>query len=546
VVRVRSRAALAATVLHLALCAGCSNKEVQHEAAHDGRVLRGRQAALELGLALGASGEGVRELQSYLATYGYLANSALSALYPKWAPTTGADEPGTFGKRTETALLALQRRAGLPQTGRLDTQSIDLFARARCGVPEGASEYDRGGAYSLEGSTWSKTSLTWRVVNAPAALSSEVVTSALAIAFTTWQAETNIEFSQATTQADLEVRFAPLDGPGKSFGAAGFPAAGGDIVLDEAEAWTAGGGQATGLDLVAVALHEIGHALGLAHSSRAETVMYPYAGPSRRVLHASDRAAVSALYDTWQPQVPDRVMDIAVGPDDEPWIVYQEGSAGVVYRWSGSEWRDLPGIDGLRIAVAPDGTAWVCDRAGAVFTHSANASEPWVAVAGAGCATDVGVGMDGSVWVVGCPPRQGTVLKWVPPTWHAASGTITAARVSVTPDGVPWIVTDSGAIYRRSTREPAAGEWLNIPGAANDIGIGPDGVPWAVGLMPSSGGFKIYVWNEDASSTLAAPSGQWFPVAGGGINIAGGRAGPRATNAMGALFRQSSERAFFQ
>lgn len=49
-------------------------------------------------------------------------------------------------------------------------------------------------------------------------------------------------------------------------------------------------------DLFTVALHEIGHALGLGHSAVVGSVMEPFYGGARRSLHADDIAGIRAIY----------------------------------------------------------------------------------------------------------------------------------------------------------------------------------------------------------------------------------------------------------
>ena len=69
----------------------------------------------------------------------------------------------------------------------------------------------------------------------------------------------------------------------------------GDVHFDDANLWSDGGTGGT-IDFFTVAVHELGHALGLGHSDVVGSIMEAiYAGP-RRTLHEDDIAGIQALY----------------------------------------------------------------------------------------------------------------------------------------------------------------------------------------------------------------------------------------------------------
>ena len=113
--------------------------------------------------------------------------------------------------------------------------------------------------------------------------------------------------------ADIRVGAFSFDGPGGTLahgyqpGVPGMfaqPTLVGDIHFDHAEDWVdnlfdvAGNGQ---YDFFTVALHELGHALGLGHSAVAGSVMWPTYGGALRVLGPDDTAGIRAIYDIPEP-----------------------------------------------------------------------------------------------------------------------------------------------------------------------------------------------------------------------------------------------------
>jgi Ca2+-binding RTX toxin-like protein len=157
--------------------------------------------------------------------------------------------------------------------------------------------------YEFIGPSWAGATVSW-YYSGNASFSAEI-----ARAFARWDAVIDLDFVRASSAsaADITLSFGAIDGASNTLAEAYSVWSGsyftGDssITFDSAEAWSysaAAGGYALDGDetFLAVALHEIGHTLGLDHSTNSATLMYAYASAAVTDLTYWDIYAARLLY----------------------------------------------------------------------------------------------------------------------------------------------------------------------------------------------------------------------------------------------------------
>uniref|UniRef100_A0A672HD90 Matrix metallopeptidase 30 n=1 Tax=Salarias fasciatus TaxID=181472 RepID=A0A672HD90_SALFA len=197
---------------------------------------------------------------------------------------------------------------GLEATGQLDSNTLEVMNRPRCGFTD-VLRY----SHFEGGPKWDKTVITYRVTEYTPDLTQSEVDETLAKALKLYGDVTPLDFKQIDSgTADIMIKFtpgdhgdfAPFDGPQGVLAHAFSPGEGhgGDTHFDEDESWTL---TAEGSNLFLVAAHEFGHALGLAHSQVQTALMFPtyqYVNTDGYTLPEDDVQGVQALYEP----VPDR------------------------------------------------------------------------------------------------------------------------------------------------------------------------------------------------------------------------------------------------
>ena len=188
------------------------------------------------------------------------------------------------------SIKKLQRFANIPETGVMDEQTREFMNSPRCGMPDlGPSDNaKRKRRFSLHGTTWKKQKLSWQLADDSnnSGLTRKQVRDTLRLAFSKWQAVTNLDFYEKDSgEADIMVSFErsshrdgnPFDGRGGDLAHAFYPhnnaGLSGDVHYDNDEYFTLGSKR--GYDFLWVTVHELGHSLGLTHSNVKEAIMYP-------------------------------------------------------------------------------------------------------------------------------------------------------------------------------------------------------------------------------------------------------------------------------
>jgi hypothetical protein len=157
-------------------------------------------------------------------------------------------------------------------------------------------------------SKWGKTDITYFFINGTNKIRGNDERELIRQAFALWAAETPLTFTETSSRqtADIVIGWAegehgdgdPFDGPGNVLAHASFPNPYEDrqvfLHFDDAERWVNSASQ--NVDLLTVAAHEIGHALGLGHSDDPNALMYPSYSEPHRFLDTDDIAGVQALY----------------------------------------------------------------------------------------------------------------------------------------------------------------------------------------------------------------------------------------------------------
>ncbi|KAK7317576.1 hypothetical protein RJT34_01931 [Clitoria ternatea] len=270
---------------------------------------------------------GLSNLKSYFQRFGYIPH----------APPLTSNFSDEFDDALESAIKTYQKNFNLNITGELDDETLRQIVLPRCGVADiinGTTSMKAGkdnqttsfGNSKPRFHTVSHFSLFPGQPRWPEGMQeltyaffpgnelSDTVKGVFAAAFARWSEVTPLTFRETAAYfgADIRIGFFSGDhGDGEPFDgilgtlAHAFSPTNGRFHLDAAEDWVVSGdveksALSTAVDLESVAVHEIGHLLGLGHSSVEEAVMFPTISSRRKkvVLAEDDIQGIQFLYGT--------------------------------------------------------------------------------------------------------------------------------------------------------------------------------------------------------------------------------------------------------
>jgi hypothetical protein len=255
--------------------------------------------------------------------------------------------------------------------------------KPRCGVPTVVIRFFLLPLNSIH--SWHvKRTFTYRFLNGTNDLAGNTEQQAVQNAFATWANATGLMFTQVNTPpADFEIEWitsahggpghTPFDGVGNVIAHAFYPRPSGgrdsgQMHFDDAETWSLTGG--ANLDLEACTLHEIGHLLGLDHSSDTTAMMYEFHSDGLIALTADDLVRIRRLYrlgglwhtirftnGPWQPfgnvegSAGDRgrfvgVSCAAIGTDLHVCGVTDDGGLWHTIRFTNGPWQPFGNVEG--------------------------------------------------------------------------------------------------------------------------------------------------------------------------------------------------------
>jgi hypothetical protein len=152
-----------------------------------------------------------------------------------------------------------------------------------------------------------------------------------------------------------------------------------------------------------------------------------------------------------------RALDVAIDRNGFPYAIRSDGA--LVRRLSAaSPWEVLAVLNGRRVAVASDNSAWVALADGSLARWFEGRLENM-----SGSAREIAAGSDGTLLAI---DRDGIMQRWnaFNRSWSPEPAPPDVAAIALGPQNVPWSAASSGAVYTRAPLEHKGPYFALAPG----------------------------------------------------------------------------------
>uniref|UniRef100_A0A914XXW1 Peptidase metallopeptidase domain-containing protein n=1 Tax=Panagrolaimus superbus TaxID=310955 RepID=A0A914XXW1_9BILA len=246
------------------------------------------------------------DAEKFLEKFGFLPKSNATVTTISAAKMAIAQDPKFIN-----AIKQFQNESGLKVTGKLDDATKDEMSKPRCGILKVEA---KAGIANANG-RWNKNKLSYNLYRITNDHAPNRIREAVRKAFGTWSAVVPLDFVETNdVNADIKVGWEGrshgdgnnFDGQGGVLAHAFYPTVG-KVHFDDDDFWAANDAakfKQGYMDAYVVAVHEIGHAIGIDHISDQAAIMRPALGPNLdrngnyrfNELSSKDIAAAQAIY----------------------------------------------------------------------------------------------------------------------------------------------------------------------------------------------------------------------------------------------------------
>ncbi len=232
--------------------------------------------------------------------------------------------------------------------------------------------------FVIQGNSWNHRILTYWFSNGTNDINGDDERTAIRSAMDIWQNQTDIKFLEVcdSDNADIIILWgtgdhgdsSPFNGVGGTLAHGFYPppngSHAGDIHFDDAETWTTAtrSNSDQPIDLITIAAHELGHSLGLAHSTVSNALMYAYYFSSHRYLDQDDIDGIRSIYGN--PGTYDFISC--------PSVVCSSGNIFSV--------NDLPAVDSIIWSIGPGLTIFSGQNTNSPVIKATGNCNTWVSV----------------------------------------------------------------------------------------------------------------------------------------------------------------------